>query len=731
MKWLICVCLLCACLGAAAQGVRVDEGWVTLREISLEIEPGSPLDFSGFFPEQAAGVKHPVLQDAEGRLTVAGKRQRFLCAPMNLTPPYGGFPDYRTADRYAAQLRKGGYNLARIMHIESTLMTGRKLDFDYDPEQLDRFHYFLAALKREGVYWMLDVMSSENGSYGNVQPHRWVNRHDLKRRIFSDPQAREHWRQQLIRLFGRKNPHTGLSVLQDEALMGLVAVNEGGLQFQSHVGKEIPAGLKPGLARWLLSNRDEVWLKKHWGASAEQIRQGALEFPAPGKRSEQMDDVLAFFDAEQAELAGWFEKQLRGQGYKGLITAFNNMPSTHADRARSNFAWVDMHAYHDEGFGFQRGARIHNTSSIDSGLRYVRTLAAARLAGRVYTASEYGQPFWNEWRREMLAVPAYAALHDWDAICQHASTAMDLTYAHAQGWKQAIQPYAVGLDPVARAVETLAALLYRRGDVKRSEPFVEFVLPGGGQEANARYWGLDDQLTRHALLFRTRTRIEGDARAPAADKPLASLLPGGDSRIERKLSSTLGSVGVGRGADEGLQKRLLALSPKNRSDFAAGLYESVTGELFLDEKARRFDVRTERTVASILPGGAASLGPLRVNALSVPALVALSSLDGLPLQTSRRMLLVLASDALNTDMRFSDTSRRQLEVLGRLPARMPPLQADFSLNVDASDISVTPLSQSGKRLPRIVSAANGFKVAWSEQVGGASIFYLIERKVEN
>lgn len=38
----------------------------------------------------------------------------------------------------------------RIMHIESTLMSGRKLDFDYDPEQLDRFHYFLAALKREG-----------------------------------------------------------------------------------------------------------------------------------------------------------------------------------------------------------------------------------------------------------------------------------------------------------------------------------------------------------------------------------------------------------------------------------------------------------------------------------------------------------------------------------------------------------------------------------------------------
>lgn len=72
--------------------MRVDEGWVSLKEISLEIEAGSPLDFSDFFPEQAAGVKHPVLQDAEGRLTVAGKRQRFLCAPMNLTPPYGGFP---------------------------------------------------------------------------------------------------------------------------------------------------------------------------------------------------------------------------------------------------------------------------------------------------------------------------------------------------------------------------------------------------------------------------------------------------------------------------------------------------------------------------------------------------------------------------------------------------------------------------------------------------------------
>lgn len=79
-----------------------------------------------------------------------------LCASLAWSPASGGFPDHVTADRYARQLAMHGYNLARLHFVDASLMFGRDRDFDYDPETLDRIQYLLAALKRNGIYWMVD-----------------------------------------------------------------------------------------------------------------------------------------------------------------------------------------------------------------------------------------------------------------------------------------------------------------------------------------------------------------------------------------------------------------------------------------------------------------------------------------------------------------------------------------------------------------------------------------------
>lgn len=720
----------------AADGVAVDQDWMTVREITLDIKPDSPLDLSHLFADQAGPIKHPVTVNEQGHFSVNGREQRFLCAPMALTPPYGGFPDKEMSDRYASQLRKSGYNLARIMHVETTLMTGRKDDFDYDPEQLNRFHYFLAALKREGIYWMIDSVTNENGSYGNVMPHRWVKKHNLLARLYVDKDAQQHWREQMERLYGKVNPHTGKSLLQDEALLGFILVNEGGLQFLSHLRKKVPDEVIPRLSQWLKKrypNADAF--EKVWKQPYAALDTGSLKTPPPFERGPQMDDVLDFYQVLQAELAQLMQSHLRKLGYKGLMTSFNNNPGTVTSRARANFNWVDMHFYHDEAYGHEPGTKIRNDSSFDKNLQHITGLAMNRLAGRAYTVSEYGQPFWNEWRRETAVVPAYAALHNWDAICMHASTSVDVTYAHASGWKQSIIPYAVGLDPVGRASETLAAFMFRRGDVKVSTPFLEVSLPGGAQEASARYWGIARDVERNALVMRSQTRLADEAGSKPAPGAAARLAPVSETKVGRKVDELLGKIGApfaasGKDAIDTLAK---GAHPANRSDAARGIYQSVSGELLTDLKERRFEVRAEKTEAAVFDKLAAplKLGFLNIKESSAPALVGVSSLDNLPLEKSRKMLLIVATDALNTGMRFANAKRQELVKMGRLPVRLKPIKIELEFAGKGGKLQLQALRQNGDVTDQIAVTENGQGYAttldMSKLESGPTFYYYLTR----
>lgn len=719
---------------AFGQGVAVDAGWLTVKDVSLMIKPGSPLDFSVFFPEQSAGIEAGVKVNATGGLSIGERPARFLCASMNLTPPYGGFPSEQQSDLYALQLRRAGYNLVRMHHVDSTLMTGRQRDFDYDPVQLRRFQYFLAALKKQGIYWMLDLMSSENGAYGNVTPHRWVNRHDLKTRTYVDNGALEHWRRLVETLYGRVNPYTGLSILADPALLAVNTVNEGGLQFLTHVNKAVSPILVPALVDWLrVRYPNRAKFEAAWKQPASNLLSGALVLPSHGEMSERSDDLLAFFDSLQDRAGAWMVARLKEMGYDGLVTAFNNMPTTHATRSRRSFATVDMHAYHDESFGFEPGSRMRNDSSFDKNLRYISDLATARLAGKPFVVSEYGQPFWNAWRREAgLVGPGYAAFQGWDAICQHASTAVDLTYAHVGTWKQSIIPYAVGLDPVGRAVETLAALLYRRGDVSTGSSEVEIELPGGDAESTARYWGVPGRMAKIAFLSRLRVRLS-EQRVPESMPIVARLAVEPESPLGRKVGEWISSgrvrLGSGDHALDGLAK---LQKPDSATRAGAGVFESSTGELLARMASRRFEVRTPRTRAIVFESldSPWSLGPLRLVSADQPSLVSLSSMDGNALAESKDMLMIIASDALNTDMRFKDASRQELVSIGRLPARVAPRKVVLDADKRYS-YRITALSATGERLQELPfdESANGqlFSVALATAQSGATFYFQVER----
>ena len=75
----------------------------------------------------------------------------------------------------------------------------------------------------------------------------------------------------------------------------------------------------------------------------------------------------------------------------------------------------------------------------------------------------------------------------------------------------------------------------------------------------------------------------------------------------------------------------------------------------------------------------------------------LAAVDGLaPIRSAKRLLLVRLTNALNTDMAFTDKDMTQLESLGRIPALLRNSKFTVRVrNANAAALKLYPLSLEG------------------------------------
>ena len=379
----------------------------------------------------------------------------------------------------------------------------------------------------------------------------------------------------------------------------------------------------------------------------------------------------------------------------------------------------------------QPGSVVSQASSLESVGRYVRELSNARQWGKPFTVSEYGQVFWNQYRHEApLLVPAIAAFQGWDAICQFAETPIQFDYGKTPYVRrQAIYPYAIGSDPIAHAGERLAALLYRRGDVAPARGSIHVFVDADKVIGRSAGWEqLPEGLSRLAFV----SAIGLDFRKmPAAHPPGELDVSFADARPAwmNKVENALARGGVDIPGDGGIDalRGAGALGKTNGSRPQSRYFETDTGQMTLDAEAGRILLRTPQTVAVTLREGDAQAGPLHVRKASVPATIALSSLDGLPLERSRHLLMWVLTDARNTGMTFADAEDTTLSTLGTWPPRVRPLTAtiEFGDNV-GKGLKAWPLSLSGvRRAPLALAAGPGVEIPLDTSAlpGGPALFY--------
>ncbi|WEJ13535.1 glycoside hydrolase [Sinorhizobium prairiense] len=709
--------LLCTWLSPAASASE----WVPVREVSLEVRAGSPLDFSSLLPNASIDADSRLVAGPDGRLAFARAPEqpvRMLCASLAWSPASGGFPDHDGAERYARQLAMHGYNIARLHFVDASLMFGRQKDFDFDPETLDRVHYLLAALKRNGIYWIIDGLSSPRGAYGG-HDDRWDANGDLKLRLHLDEEAVAHWSKLQETFLASVNPYTGTATIRDDALALVILANENGMEFDSVVRErpEKPAydeALAEPFNRWLSARYGTTEaLASAWGDLGADERVETASVRLPAKRyadGPRMRDLQAFFVETERASAARMSQVLRDLGYRGLISTYNNWPTVQTALSRRDLDAVTMNTYHDWVGGYSAGSALTQASSLADGASYMRMIAAARWLGKPFIVSEYDHLFWNRYRYEAgLTMPAYAALQGWDVICRHGHGPIALAYGEPFPHKKAMLPYAIALDPVARAGETLSALVFRRGDVTTSAITIPFSVRGEedlGEDMQARE---PERLTDLALVGRI-----GLLRADPS---------GGESGVTQPRDRELGTI-LAALRDEHI------LATENRTDTTSGFYESDTGQVLLDRRAGQLRVSTPATEAAAFSSlrEPIDLGLMRIGQADGNGLVALSAIDAQgTLSESRRLLLIFATDAQNTGMVFRDSEEKVIEDFGALPARIRKGYVDLELARTAARWSVSPVGLDGTVYPPVDSGSGRVAFRLSNDTPyGPTPYFLVE-----
>lgn len=697
--------------------ITPDARWKALPTGDLVVKPGTALDRSAWVDSAPAGSRGRVIATPDGHLAFAGDPAtpvRFF----GCTVPHwaGKNPEEADPEALAEAVRRQGYNMVRYHFLDHFLAGrqewGRKIDRAgiaahdarsaagqaFDSAALDQLDRLNAAFKRHGIYLYVDAMTSPAGYY---PVNAWTKDSgcpNLKMATYDDPAAREHYRRTVTQLLTHRNPYTGLSMAEDPMVAVVLCYNESEINFWGGAGwkQDLLPPWRAFLARRYAD--PAAWIKA-WGgrgepphtfAEAAIFDMGDLwRSGAPGR------DVAEFLAGIEQETTDFLTGVIRGAGYPGLVSHFDYFKNLRYYLPRARMDAVSMHGYHASPRGFaQPGAKILQSSALSDGLGWLRGTLIAKIAGRPLLVTEYGQVYWNRYRyEEGLSVGAFAALQRTDALFAHSTPVL---FAG-----RTIKPFAVAIDPIARASQVVTALAWREAAVAPARHSIHITLPREAALAGSQS-AIPGDLSRLLLLSGCAVQVEGGpAITSTPDLPIPL-------RGAARVMNTVGQSSVAEQPDQGGfadlvgRMRQAGLLPAgNRTDPAQGIYESDTGEITLDARNRRLRVATP-TLAGVCTDridSPVACGGLTLEAASLPASVTIASLDGRAMAEAQRLLLVLATDARNDGERYADSEAMTLERLGSggVLVRTGSFTVDLGRSAGAPPLRAWALALDGRR----------------------------------
>ncbi|MFZ5832289.1 MAG: hypothetical protein ACOY3P_19560 [Planctomycetota bacterium] len=654
-------------------------------------------------------------------------------------------PPKEKAPALAARLAKYGVNILRLHSFDSQY--GPLIDYrtgttrELNADGLDRLDYFIAELKRRGIYVYIDLLdyrqfrTADGVKHGDEFTHNWAG--SMKGASIFDERMIELQKEYATKLLTHLNPYTGLRYVDEPAIAVVETTNENSVFYfvrQDGLSHEYYRDeLMRRWNRWLAGRYgDRAGLAKAWAldgggsalAATEDPAQGTVEFPfgmlgrirttKQGQPDAKLalprtSDALRFVAEIQRNYYQQMHSHLKQLGVRVPIAGTNQtfLPlDTSIDAELNDFMSRNQYWRHPN-----RNAKPYSKFSNEPMLRVdipternpLSVIARTSVVGKPQAVAEYNFPWPNEYRCEgLLMSVAYACLQDWDLF---------LLFSYKPG-EPKLGMFASQSDPARWGEFPAAALMFHRHDVARGKNEIHVVHDVAHlyqPEPDTRY----AKYTNHrylTFLSKVRTGFADGAYTREADAVLACA-PSNDLKVS-------GSTPVVRFAQEPWDEwlypefvsacRKLQLSGYEQMEVDAKRFDSDTGELSLDygKGMLRIDTpRTQGVIGYVADAGAVDLGAISVKAATPFAAIVASSLDGEPLGQSRRVVLTAVGRAENTAQAYwpptPEEARRSemswmLPGAGRTPVIAEPIQAVVTLAMPAKPM-VYALDPSGKR----------------------------------
>ncbi len=711
--------------------MKANERWLPVAyNETLRVKEGSPLDLSNLLPREKAGSSGRVIVNRDGHFAFEKRPEQpvrfFTCS---LSPKDDeNLRSHEAAAELAREIRKNGYNMVRLHFLDAGLMTGSKRELEFNSRLLDTLDYFIYRLKEEGIYLNIDLMASWIG-YTPGHPHAPENKDSLKSfkyRIHFEPELRENWRKGVEQIFCRVNRYTGTRLIDDPVFAMAVAYNEQEYGFWLAFDGGRFRG--PWLAFLKRRYGTAEKLGAAWGkpfASFDEVPDFTLK-----SRVYDNDDVALFLRETETATLRWYEKTMRELGYPGPVAGYNCGKNQYYNMIRKDSPYVAMNAYHAHPSNWvQPGSSISQKSAIGERAKILRDFAAIRQAGKPLMVTEHGLVFWNQYRYEQAFVMgAYAALQGFDGLTCHATPVSFRP-------EKRILSFGIYMDPVMKASEFLTAFLFLRGDVATAPSGLRVRISEEEVfKTNGLRGGMPTELSLAALTAGLSIECLGkeDRPAPpAAGETVVDMGETGDVLVSNAgFSSTLDNPAADAKRLFEQFRRQGVLQAKNRSD-GKQRFESATGEIFLDASRNYMQIDAPRFQGICAEAGTkAELTDFTVETMSPRGLLSLVALDGMkPIREAERLILVYATNALNTNMSFTTPEMVTLHYIGDTPALLERGSFRISLrNRKGGGLRLYPLDPSGNRLKELAPVETaGDRVTFEVDTGrdGATVFFEI------
>jgi hypothetical protein len=706
----------CVLVGVA---VRAAEPELAAFPVDWQASADSPAGVA-FLLDAPAG-KGGFIRIDKGHL-VRPDGSRFRIWGVNLTGK-ATVPSKEDAPRVAAHLARCGLNCMRFHFLDNPaprgLIDGRRDDTRaLDPEQLDRFDFFVAELKKRGIYSNINLNVGRKYKAGDGVPdHEYLG--FAKALTYFNPRLIELQKEYARQLLTHRNPYTGNEYRHEPAVAIVELVNENSIVEAWFSGRLLGRNRQKNPGTWTditeryereLTELYNQWLTKNLPAdalaslrTAADVKEGPIPRLTPAEfgraPSERFRTEASFYMDIERRYCDDMQRFLREElGVKPLLlgTSDHNhgksgyplLSSTaRLDVVDGHVYWQHPHYITAES-GKRQGFTIPNTPMVNAPLNCtVVQLARSAVAGKPYTVSEVNHPFPSEYACEGIPIlTAYAAFHDWDGLFWYTMGHDDLLNSSSRN----IGHFDLGPDPVKMSQLAAGALLFLRADVKAAQKSVD--------------------------RSYTRTQVYESLRLKWAESPLFT--PGFAPATLLVHGSRIASLDAAAAAEA---YPAAPIEP----------FRSDTGELAwhgATEKRGLVVVDTPRSQALVgfCKENRQTTANLAAEIETPFCAITLSALDDRSIARGEKLLLTVTARVANSGMTW-DEKRHSLDKWGTPPAQVEPVRGKIILRnlQDARAVTAQPLDGAGQPLGESL-AATRTPDGWAVLLGTpATTWYVI------